>query len=193
MPPNLETQVHKQMNIATLFLCLLTNITRLNLQKGCWLTMFNWVSYDNRCFNAKLYFTPPRHESSDDNRCLNVFLLLMVCFNSIYWYGAILRIFMVPGFLCSGAYGKKHIYVLFSYVTEDALCDALGNCRKVLQSLMNFKNIFLLVWIISCFVKDFACLLRIKKHIELINAKVPWGMEVNCSIYGYSILSTMKS
>jgi hypothetical protein len=64
-----------------------------------------------------------------------------------YWSADILRIFMLPGFLCSRRYGKKHIYVLFSYVT--ALCDALGNCKKVLQSSVNFTIFFVLVWILK--------------------------------------------
>jgi uncharacterized membrane protein YwaF len=55
-------------------------------------------SYDNKCLNAKLYFTPPRHESSHDNRCFDAFLQLMVCFSSIYWSAAILQIVMLPSF-----------------------------------------------------------------------------------------------
>ena len=71
-------------------------------------------SYDNKCLNAKLYFTPLRHESSHDSRCLNTFLMFMVRFNFICWSSDTLRIFMLPGFLCSRRYGKKtYICVVF--------------------------------------------------------------------------------
>lgn len=73
---------------------------------------------------------------------------------------------MLPGFLCSRRYGKKHIYVLFPYVTEDALCDALGNCRKVLQSSVNFTNIFVLVWILKPICNS------IFHRMKLINAYI---------------------
>jgi hypothetical protein len=123
-------------------------------------------SYDNKCLNAKLYFTPPRHESSHDSRYLNAFLMLMVRFNFIT------GLLISWGFLCClasfvlGHMVKKYICVLFSYVTKDALCDALGNCRKVLQSSVNFTNIFVLVWILKPICNS------IFHRIKLINAYI---------------------
>jgi hypothetical protein len=139
---------------------------RIKLTKSMLVNSVQLGSYDNKFLNEKLYFTPPRHESSHDTRCLNAFLMLMVCFNFSYWSADILRIFMLPGFLCSRTYGKKKICVLFSYVTKDALCDALGNCRKVLQSSVNFTNIFVLVWILKPICNS------IFHGIKLINAYI---------------------